>query len=218
VLIANNLVYENGGRCIHTLNTMNNWIINNTCFANSLDSQVGEGSGSVGEIAIHGSTKTYLINNAVFAWTNGYAYYQYNSDEVYYYHNSYYYGRGLILPASVAGDPDQIRMANPIFMWRPALDPNADAQYSSALPPEQISNRLELQPESSLIDTGIDPRLIPGIPPEIQAGLQLYILTDLKDKGRPSGGGFDLGAYEYYEQTQSENYQVFLPLSSSKPG
>jgi len=210
VLIANNLVYENGGRCIHTLNTTNNWIVNNTCYANSLDSQVGGGTGSVGELAIHDSSKTYLINNLVYAWTNGYAYYQYNSDQVYYYRNSYYRGRGLNVPGSVAGDPNQIRLANPIFMWRPALDQSADGQYRSAIPPDQISNRLELQQESSLIDSGIDPRVIPGIPPEIQADLGLYLLTDLNDNGRPHRSGFDLGAYEYIESIQSKSHKIFL--------
>jgi hypothetical protein len=207
VLIANNLVYQNGGRCIHTLNTMNNWIINNTCYANGLDSQVGAGSDGLGELAIHGSSKTYLINNLVFAWTHGYAYYQYNSDQVYYYHNSYYYGLGLKVPASVAGDPNQIRMANPIFVWRPALDLNADGQYRNAIPPDQISNRLKLQQQSSLIDIGIDPRTIPNIPPEIQADLALYILNG---KEQPQGSGFDLGAYEYHQSVQSQNQRIFL--------
>jgi hypothetical protein len=193
--------------CIHTLNTINNWIINNTCYANGLDSQVGAGSDGLGELAIHGSSKTYLTNNLVFAWTRGYAYYQYNSDQVYYYHNSYYYGLGLKVPASVASDSNQIRMANPIFVWRPALDPNADGQYRSAIAPDQISNRFELQQQSSLIDIGIDPRTIPNIPPEIQSDLGLYILNDA---GQPHGSGFDLGAFEYHLSVQTQYQHIFL--------
>src|SRR5262249_50837796 len=35
VLIANNLIYQNGGRCIHILENTDKWIINNTCYQNN---------------------------------------------------------------------------------------------------------------------------------------------------------------------------------------
>ena len=37
-LIANNVVYMNGGRCIHSYRTNHIWIVNNTCYKNLLDS------------------------------------------------------------------------------------------------------------------------------------------------------------------------------------
>ena len=36
-LIANNVVYENGGRCLVIFTVTNIWIVNNTCYKNGLD-------------------------------------------------------------------------------------------------------------------------------------------------------------------------------------
>src|SRR5439155_3086646 len=36
-LVANNVVYENGGRCIQAYVVTNIWVVNNTCYKNALD-------------------------------------------------------------------------------------------------------------------------------------------------------------------------------------
>jgi len=40
-LIANNVVYHNGGRCIQILLVSNVWVVNNTCYQNALDCRLG---------------------------------------------------------------------------------------------------------------------------------------------------------------------------------
>ena len=43
VLIINNVVHGNGGRCIHAHIVTNFWIVNNTCYDNNLDPTLGAG-------------------------------------------------------------------------------------------------------------------------------------------------------------------------------
>jgi hypothetical protein len=49
LLIANNLVYQNGGRCIENLHVQHVCVVNNTCYMNGLDSRLG----MVGELQNH---------------------------------------------------------------------------------------------------------------------------------------------------------------------
>ncbi len=198
VLIANNLVYMNGGRCIHIYLNHSKWVINNTCYANSLDGEIGGGTGSVGEYSTLDASKVYFINNVVKAWTKGYPFLQYNSSEIKYYRNTYYGGKGLRgISSTVANDPAQLREVAPQFVDPIKLDPTADGQYRNALHPNQVGNRFTLQADSPLINAGIDPRTVPGMTAEIKAGIEQYVLKDLQGTARPQGSGFDIGAYEY---------------------
>ncbi len=197
VLIANNLVYMNGGRCIHTYRNKNKWIINNTCYANSLDGQIAGGSGSVGEYQALMAENVYFINNVVQAWAKGYPFRQGQSTGVQYYRNAYFGGKGLIgMASTVKSDVTQLWQVTPQFRNPIQLDPSADGQYRNALDPDLVADRFQLQASSPLIDAGIDPRTLPGLSPEIKAGIEQYVLTALDGTLRPQGTGFDIGAYE----------------------
>jgi hypothetical protein len=67
VLIANNVVYNNGGRCIEELAVENIWIVNNTCYKSGLDEFVPTGS----EFYTLASDHLYLFNNIAQSWANG---------------------------------------------------------------------------------------------------------------------------------------------------
>jgi hypothetical protein len=204
VLIANNLIYQNGGRCIHIYENQNKWIINNTCYHNILDHQLKEETGvGVGEYSMIGSSNVYVINNTVYASINVYAFKQVESRRITYYHNTYYGGDGLSgVPSTVSSDPTQVRKADPLFVNPIALNPTADRQYRNAPHPDQIGTRFHVLPDSPLIDAGIDPRSVPGLTTELKAGIEKYLMKDLKGTPRPQGSGFDIGAYEYGDQAK----------------
>ncbi|HEY3108343.1 MAG TPA: right-handed parallel beta-helix repeat-containing protein [Chloroflexota bacterium] len=198
VLIANNLVYQNGGRCIHTLNNSNSWVVNNTCYKNTLDLQLGTG---VGEYVWRGSAGNHVLNNLVDGWENPSANRRSFVDEAgtpaAYARNVYHGAPGNVLPASVLNDPNQVRRADPLFVDPVPVDPTASRQYASALPPTQVGSRFMLRAGSPAIGAGIDPRTDPAATAELRAGMEQYLLSDLAGRARPPGGGWDLGAYQY---------------------
>jgi hypothetical protein len=78
----------------------------------------------------------------------------------------------------------------------PWVDPTADQQQTQALPPWSLGTRLESPRGSSIIDAGVDPLTIPGITPELRAGMERHALVDAAGRSRPQGAGWDVGAYE----------------------
>ena len=118
VLIANNLVYMSYARCIHSFNVARVWLVNNTCYENTLrepHSQYG-----TGEISYINCAKCAAVNNVVRAWTYGNPYREERASTVRYSHNVYFGGRQNVVPATVGADPKQLRRANPGFRrrWR----------------------------------------------------------------------------------------------------
>jgi serralysin len=60
VLVANNVIFHNGGRCVHVLNTSNVDIINNTCYHNVETERISENCN--GEINLQ---RTYSYSSAI---------------------------------------------------------------------------------------------------------------------------------------------------------
>lgn len=176
-LIANNVIFHNGGRCIQLLNSSNTDIINNTCYHNVETQGIAENCN--GEINLQrtyeytSSINIQVYNNVaygkggtcnngreqayVFQVMCGNGCPQFSSD-----YNLWYNGNVKHL-----GPHDII--ADPIFM-NPSLDPTM-ANFS-------------LRPNSPAIDSGTD-QFAQEVP------------KDYLGVPRPWGDGFDRGAYEY---------------------
>jgi hypothetical protein len=191
-LIINNVVYGNGGRCIQSLNHINFWIVNNTCYKNNLDPSLG----NAGAFTSQGSSNGYFINNITVAWhSNNPSYDQEGSNTNIQYYADLYFGSPNNFSYS---DPSQFIQADPLFLAPPVFDPNGLGQYATALAPSLLGNGLTLVPLlSPALGRGIDPSTLPGVPATIIADLKKYIYTDINGKARPQGGGSDLGAYQH---------------------
>jgi len=185
VLIINNVVYGNGGRCIHAYIVTNFWIVNNTCYNNNLDPTLG----TAGSFSTSGSQNGYFINNISLAWSSAYpTYIQEGSNSNIQYFADMYYGSSPNFSSS------QLIQANPLFVSAPSL---TQYGYSTALPPLQLGTDLTLQSGSPAFGKGIDPSTLSGLPSAIVSDLKNYIYADINGKPRPQGGGSDLGAYQH---------------------
>ena len=183
VLVANNLVYENGNHCIDVFLSDNAWIVNNTCYKNGLDLRTPQS----GEIIINGAgvSNVHVINNVVWAWNPNYPYQLVNGATAAFSHNIAYGGITSQLPERVLANLRQIK---PRFRNPPDVDPDLDQQQRTALRPWDVGLRFLGRPTSPLIDGGARPR---NMPKRAQ-----YVLRDLRGRLRPRGAGWDIGAYE----------------------
>jgi len=184
-LIVNNVVYGNGGRCIHAFIVTNFWVVNNTCYDNNLDPTLG----SAGSFSTNGSQNGYFINNISVAWSSAWpTYIEESSNSNIQYFSDLYFGSSPNFTSS------QLLEADPLFVHPPKL---TQYGYSATLPASQLGNGLTLRAGSPAFGKGIDPRTLPGLPSAIVSDLKSYIYTDINGKPRPQGGGSDLGAYQH---------------------
>jgi hypothetical protein len=194
-LIINNVVYQNGGQCITLFTVSNAWVVNNTCYKNNLDVQVG--SGRAGQIGTNASHDVWFINNISVSWksTNS-AYYSIGSSyNVRWYRNLYHVG-GLSGFTSFA--PMQFFKSDPLFVAPPDVHPTAERQYAAALPPDKLANGLRLRPGSPASNKGVDSATLPNVPAAIVTDLKKYIYKDIDGNSRTPRGSFDLGAYIHH--------------------
>jgi hypothetical protein len=190
VLIANNVFYENSANCVSVYFVSDSYVINNTCYKNTLDNSTGW---NPAEIETNSSPHSYLVNNIAYALNitpNEFRNFGGTTGHVYR-KNIYYNGAGLNFTPP---DPAQFIHANPLFVNPLTI---SAGQYGSALAPANLGNALMLQAGSPAIDQGIDPTTLPGLNANILAGLRQYLLRDINGISRPQGKGFDIGAYEY---------------------
>lgn len=189
-LIANNVIFHNGGRCIHVLNSSNADIVHNTCYHNVETEHILEGCN--GEINLQrtysyvSSININVFNNIaygrggtcndghdqayVFQVMCGNGCPQYNSD-----YNLWYNGA-----VEQQGSHDIV--ADPMFR-NPSID--------------QDTANFSLNPDSLAIDSGTD-QFAEEVPRDYLGTL------------RPWGDGYDRGAYEYIKLQY-----FYLPLLQS---
>jgi parallel beta-helix repeat protein len=217
-LIANNLIYQNGGRCIVTFHASNNWIINNTCYQNGLDLLIGNDGSSlpdIGDIQVGGySANNYVVNNITHTWTPRNSYQLMTNSDAIWMRNLWTGGEGLYnIPFAEASDPARFVNGDALFASPPVVNASQSVgeQYLYAIDPAMIEDSFTLHVNSPAVDAGIDPRTVGGkivlksgaIVTDLSAITQtmtLYLLADLNGNPRSSDGAdWDLGAYEYVE-------------------
>ena len=173
-LIANNVIFHNGGKCIHVLNTSNVDIVHNSCYHNVETERLAEGC--AGEINLQ-RTYSYssainirVYNNIAYGrgggtwmrcWGKRYVFQVFGGVEYESDYNLWYNG------AIVQVGPNDI-VADPLFRY-PSIDPGK-ADFS-------------LMSTSPAVDSGID-QFATAVP------------KDYLGVSRPQGEGFDRGAYE----------------------
>jgi serralysin len=186
-LIINNVVYGNGGRCIHAFVVTNFWIVNNTCYKNNLDPSLG----NAGSLSTNNSHDGYFINNISVSWSgNNATYAQEGTNANINYYADLSFGSAIAFAPPL---PSPFTQADPLFVSPPSLN---SGQYATALVPSLLGNGLALLPLSSAIGKGIDPSTLPSLPAAIITDLRKYIYNDVNGKPRPQGS-FDLGAYQF---------------------
>ncbi len=163
VLITNNVVSINGGRCLHALNTNNGWWLNNTCYGNGLDPAVAGGAlGNNGEFVLYGSSGHVAANNILTAVGDGRAI----SDER---------GTPARMYANLTADP---RYTDP--------PPAVDGGYATAPAPDaDLVRRLTPLPDSPAIGAGVDLRTLPGLTPAFRADVERWAMADVLGRPRP---------------------------------
>lgn len=193
-LIVNNVVYENGGRCIENYIVTNIWTVNNTCYANGLDLSLG----SVGSIVSAYANNEYFVNNLVQSWNNRPAYSVYGSGtpgilNIVLSHNLYY-GGSLQGTTGTGVHASYWTHANPLFTYPPPLNATADGQYRNALNPSKLGNDLVVKSTSPALGKGIDPTKLTSNS-NLVKDMSAYVYASINGKARPKGGPFTLGAY-----------------------
>jgi hypothetical protein len=193
-LIANNVVYQNGRRCVNLFHATGAWVVNNTCYKNDLAKYAGE-------FQTYYSSGIYEVNNISYGWSTNNPYLDAAPLVDTHYHYNHWISSGTgtpkVVPLSVLSNPAELTHENPLFVNPPYVSATGSGQYNDAVPPEQITDQFHLQSVSSAIGAGIDPTTIPGISSEIISGLKQHVYTDIDGKARTPGSHFDLGAYVY---------------------
>jgi hypothetical protein len=197
VLVAGNLVYGNGGRCLEALHNSQAWFVGNTCAANLLDTRLPALPAPC-SILLSGTADAVAVDNVVAAWSGqGAPYCVFDGagraitlptphDPVLR-ADAWWGGRVNVVPNADATNPTHLRNVNPGWVAPLLFDPVAVGQYANAPDPARIGDAYALGPASALIGAGIDPRAL-TTDPAIQAGLGTTGALN---------GRWDLGAAPY---------------------
>jgi hypothetical protein len=193
VLVANNLVYMNYARCIHSFNVARVWLVNNTCYENTLREPHSQwGTGEISYINCKGCA---AINNVVRAWTYGNPYREEGASTVKYARNVYFGGRPNMVPAAVGADPKQLRRANPGFKKTVRVSKTGADQWARAPKPWSVALDFVPKAGSPLVNAGVDPRIVGGMTAAMKRNFTAVMKTDLAGHKRIHGK-WDVGAFE----------------------
>jgi hypothetical protein len=193
-LVANNVIYMNGGRGIVTVRTTGRaYIVNNTLYKNGLDLRMRD----LGEAVAQGSSNQVWANNIAYAWAPRFTYQLLeSSSNISYIHNAQFGGRGARVGSREIAGPAGITTIDPVFVNAPSVDPRSDEQWRRPPRPWTLATSLTLASKSPLVDTAVDPRMLPGLDPALASGMDAWALIAVDGTRRPVGRGFDYGAYE----------------------
>jgi Right handed beta helix region len=194
-LIANNIVYMNGGRGIVTVKTSGSvYVVNNTMYKNGLDLRMT----GIAEAVAQASSNQVWANNIAYAWEPRFTYQLLDgSTRVMYIRDAHFGGKGTHdVPSTASGEAVGIVAADPLFVSAPPVDPVANGQWRNAPPPWRVPGAFALQRASPFVDAGVDPRRLPGLAAAKLVGMDRWVMRSIDGTIRPAGEGFDYGAYE----------------------
>jgi len=210
VLIMNNVIYQNGGRCIQALYATNFWVFNNTCYKNGLDRTMNNPPMELGVNTGHGG---WFANNLSYVWaSSGNTSYaeQGTTGNLTYNQDEWWNGA-----PSFSHPTPPFFAEDPLFVSPPSVNPCCqDGQYANAVAPWNLGTGLHLQSGSPDRTKGIDPSTISGVntvytctsddpcsgggnqtSSNIISDLKKYIYTDIDGNTR-AAGSWALGAYQ----------------------
>jgi parallel beta-helix repeat protein len=179
-LIANNIVYGNGGSGIVVFHTSGDiWVVNNTSYANGLDLVPSHGRSA--EYLVDQSSNVHLINDLAYGRGRGSSY-----ARAYLFHNvqststmSHDIGfggrsRGVVGPGN--GPNWSFRKENPRFVSLPAI-PATPRPWATSPPWWAVSHDFRLRRNSPARRGGISPLLAAGMTPALATGIIEYLPT-----------------------------------------
>ncbi len=179
-LIANNVVYNNGGKCIDSYGASNGWIVNNTCYGNAQDSTLR----GPGEIKIKSSKNVVVANNIAYGSRSPYLVSESTEVKLV---NNLYFGSANITGAATTS---ALINKDPMF-----TNPPVGSTYQNALAPWTIDTHFVPKEGSPAINAGVDPRTLTS-DANLKTDLQVLLATDATGTARVKGEQYDLGAYE----------------------
>jgi hypothetical protein len=191
VLVANNLVYQNGGRCVHVFHVQHVWVLNNTCYMNGLDERLGV----TGEFTSYDAQDVHLINNVAIPWTGRHPYSAVGGTTIVLAHNVAFGGGPSVVPAVALADPSALLSVDPRLRDPPAVDASAPGQWTAAVPPTAVGARFRPRAGSPLLRLGVDPRTQPGVTLDLRKGIERFVRYDMIGRRRWVDGRFSVGAY-----------------------
>jgi hypothetical protein len=198
-LIENNVIFDNGGECIHPLGSHNIWAVGNTCYKNAADPLAGWPN-TQAEIAgystINGGERILLKNVHVL---NNIACADDRKQITYF-------------PDINIDDPSEVDMRNNLWYGNPYREDFSPYGTDYAFAPPSFVNATT-DPEVADFRLNRGSRAIDLGTSQLGADIQQY---DFDGTTRPLGDGYDAGAYEYVSSGQatvgqSFDHRVFLP-------
>jgi hypothetical protein len=181
-LWVGNVLWQNGGRGLSSLQANDQWYVNNTIVGNGLDPEMGN---PPAQVSIRNAKRIRVLNNLVYAPAGRFTFQQLSGSsgsttDVVYAGNLAYGGSFANLPSSLTTDSAILRLDPQLAGPLPSFADNAQL---SAVAPWNIGDGLALVFASPAVDAGVDPRTFMNA--EESADFARYGLADVDGGVRP---------------------------------